>query len=53
MLQDFQSVSDHYGHTGKVRPRSLRWDLGHRILWWDPKVKPYGRTPKWDPRVGH
>ena len=52
-------------HTGKMGPRTLRWDPGPKTLKWDPmvghydgilrwnpKVRPLCRTLGWDPKVG-
>ena len=36
----FRSCNQHRPallHTGKVGPRTLRWDPGPRALGWDPK----------------
>ena len=41
-----------FRHTGKVGPRTLRWDPRPRTVGWDPKVGSYGGTLRWDSKVG-
>ena len=40
------------GHTGKLEPRTISWDLEPRTMGKDCKIEPWGETLRWGPTVG-
>ena len=40
------------GHTGKLGPRTISWDLEPRTMGKDPKIEPWGETLRWGSTVG-
>ena len=40
------------GHTGKLEPRTISWDLEPRTMGKDRKIEPWGETLRWGPTVG-